>query len=413
MRTSALRNPAFRRLWTAITVSSFGAWLLVIAVPVQIYRLTGSVTATGLALAVESLPGMLLAPWAGVAVDRWDRRRTAAAAHVAAAAGVAIMLLAGEGRVWPIYLGVLAESIAIAFLVPAMRALTPALVGTGPELASANALTAFSHSTFRLLGPVIGTLLAARGWFPAVVVVDAVTSLVAAALIATVRRVPAAATPGAASSVRAQLADGLRHIRRGSALRGLLATSTVFLVANAGLTALLVPYCAAHLGNPDRAAGQLIAGLGVGYLCGSALSKHLLLRYAQRTILIWAYAAVGACFLVLFTASHLAVALGAVTLCGVPGAVILVTVGTTVQVITPSSLLGRVSAAFFAADASAAVAGGLLGPAAALVVGLDRAVVAFSGAVLLAAAMAALTLPHHRVDHGVSGTFDGVSAGER
>ncbi|NUT33331.1 MAG: MFS transporter [Hamadaea sp.] len=392
MRTSALRIPAFRRLWAAVTVSSLGAWLLVIAVPVQIYRLTGSVTATGLALAVESLPGMLLAPWAGVAVDRWDRRRTAALAHVAAAAGVATMLLAGSGRVWPIYLGVLAESIAVAFLVPALRALTPALVGTGPELASANALTAFSHSTFRVLGPVIGTLLTARGWFTAVVVADALAGLLAAALVVTVRAVPAPAPTGS-PSVLADLREGLRRLTRTPALRGLLATSTVFLTANAALTALLVPFCAAHLGDPDRTAGRLIAGLGVGYLCGSALSKPLLLRYAQRTILIWAYAAVGACFLVLFTASTLVVALGAITLCGVPGAVILVTVGHAVQTVTPGPLLGRVSAAFFSADATAAVAGGLLGPAAAAVAGLDRAVVGFSAAVLLAAAVAALTLP--------------------
>jgi predicted MFS family arabinose efflux permease len=175
-------------------------------------------------------------------------------------------------------------------------------------------------------------------------------------------------------------------------LRGLLTTSWLFLAANAALTALLVPFVAARLGRP-AAVGVLVSGLGAGYLAGSALSRVLLDRGSTRTVLVCAYAAVGVCFLVLFNARTLAVALGALSLAGVPGAVLLVVVGHRMQTATPAEALGRVASAFAASDAFATLAGAVLGPALVALAGLAVAVNAFSAAVVLAAIAAAALIP--------------------
>jgi MFS family permease len=66
--------PDFRRLWLGQLASSLGTWLLVVAVPLYVFDLTGSTLATGIAFVAETLPAVVLGPVSGVLVDRLDRR---------------------------------------------------------------------------------------------------------------------------------------------------------------------------------------------------------------------------------------------------------------------------------------------------------------------------------------------------
>ena len=367
---------SFRRWWLAASVDAFGTWLLVMAVPLEVYRRTGSTTSTGLALAVGALPAVLIGPWAGVMVDRWPRGRLLIAANLAAAAGVALML---TGHLSALYLALLAENVALCFIQPAMTAVLPAITG---DLAMANAQMMTTTSVFRLLGPPAGTLLAAHGRFGIVVAVDVASYVAAAAIIATVR-VPAV-VPTAAVRLRA----GLRLIAASRSLRSLLVSTTVFWTANAALTVLLIPFVTGRLDRAGSAVGYLIAGLGCGYLCGSAVSKDLITRYGVSRLLPAAYAMVGLCFLVLFTTTRLSVALAAVTLSGVPGAVAAVAAQQWLQTVTPADALGRVSAAFLAGHAVAAVAGAAAAGVLVAATGPVVAPIVGSSAVLIAAVAA-------------------------
>lgn len=385
-----LRNRHFRRLWTASTIDSFGSWLLVMAVPLHVFALTGSATSTGLALAVEAAPAVLVGPWAGVLIDRWNRKTVLVVASVASAAAVGLMMVATtpDGLVF-IYLGLAVENVGVCFLGPALAAVTPSIVGRGADLAAANSLSAFTNSAFRMLGPLVGTFLVAGGWFRAVVLVDVASYLAAAAVVSRV------AIPRTALRARVSggLRHGLRHIVRTRLLRGLLITSWLYWTLNAALTALLIPFVAVRLHSSGRTLGYLVAGLGIGYLCGSATSKMLVSRYPARVILAVAYASVGACFLVMFTTTALPIAVIAVTAAGVPGAVVQVVTGHCRQASTPDAVLGRVSAAFYASDCVAAVAGALIAPVIVALTGLAAALHSLSTMVLLTAVMAVILLP--------------------
>jgi predicted MFS family arabinose efflux permease len=275
------RHPGFRLLWTGSTISSIGTWLLVIAVPVHVYELTGSAMATSA---------------------------------------------------------------------------VPSIVGTGPELLRANAFTAATSATIRLTGPVAGSLLYLRGGLDLVVLLDVANYLAAAALVLAIR-VPArvAEKAGLIGEMRA----GLRYVWHSRLLRALLLTSWLFWTANAGLTALLVPFLTLQLGVPGAALGYLITALGLGYLTGSLLSRAIA-GYPLKIVLMFCYAATGLGFLVLFGAANLTVALMACFACGIPGSLISVLVPHSVQSHTPDPLLGRASAAFGMSDAAAALTGALL-----------------------------------------------------
>ncbi|MGC9667792.1 MFS transporter [Planosporangium sp. 12N6] len=399
-----LRNRTFRLLWTGSTVSALGSWLLVVAAPYQVFRLTGSTPATGLALAVEAAPAMLVGPWAGVLVDRVDRRTTMIVADLFSAAGVALVLLGTTpSRLGFVYLGLLAENLAVVFFRPAAQAAVPAVV-SGGELVAANALTGFAGGAARLLGPPLGTVLLSAGGLGLVVGIDVASYLGSAAATAAVtlpRTRRPAAHPFAARDVVSQLRDGLRHLLTAPVLRGLLITGWAYLTANAALGALLVPFVVGRLARPGQDIGYLLAGLGVGYLAGSAVSRRLIDRFPIRSVVTATYAAVGACFVALFNAPTLLLATVAAAASGVPGAVALVATQHRIQADTPDHVRGRVGAVFYASDASATVAGALLAPALTAVMGLHLGLTVLTGAVV-ATAVAALVLvsPNRSQDVG-------------
>src|SRR5262245_22857668 len=128
---AVLRVRDFRLLWVARVISSLGSWLLLIAVPAQVYRLTDSLMASGLTLAAEFLPVLLFSQFAGVFVDRWDRRSTMVVADIGRGVAVALLLVAQTpDRVWIVYLALALESIGSLFFRPAIQAHTPLVVGT-------------------------------------------------------------------------------------------------------------------------------------------------------------------------------------------------------------------------------------------------------------------------------------------
>jgi MFS family permease len=397
MKVGVLHNRNFRLLWTGGTISALGSGLLVVATPVQVFHLTGSILATGLTLAIGALPAMLVGPWAGVLVDQWSRKTTMIIADVASTAGVAVMLLGTTAhRVGFIYLGLLIENLAVVFGRPAASAILPAVIGTGAELASANSLSAFAGGALRLVSPPLGTVLLSVGGWGIVVGVDIVSYLAAAVLAAAITLTRATGPPTDAFGLREiprQLHDGLRYLADARMLRGLLVTSWVYWTANAALTALLVPFVVRHLGSPGADIGYLFSGLGVGYLIGSAAGRPLITRRSTRPVLATAYGAVGVGFLALFNAPTLAIATVAAALSGIPGAIVLVLTQHRLQAATPDAILGRVSAVFYASDATAAVAGALVGPALAAATSLGAGLNILSAAVLATALVAAVLLP--------------------
>ncbi|MFD5316868.1 MFS transporter [Streptomyces sp. NPDC127098] len=384
MRVPVPRHPAFRLLLGGSVVAALGNWLLIVAIPVHVFHLTGSATATGLAIAVEALPGLLVGPWAGVLLDRVSLTRALCLAQLACAAAVALIFLVDDaGEVWLLYLAVLAENTAATVQRPAVRALTPAVVGTGQrELAAANALELTAGSVLRLGAPPLGALLLAGPGIGAVLAIDVAGYLASAALFALLgRRVPTARTIPTRGGLRA----GLAAVAADRALRGTLAANTLFLTANAGLTALLVPLLVTRLQAPGHALGYVVSGLGAGFLLGAALAGPALARFGTLRVLAAARIGTGAAFFALANAPGLPAAVLAACLVGVPGSLLLTVVQTHLQHTVPVAMLGRVTALFLAADALAAVVGGLAAPTLAASLGLVTALNALAALALLPA----------------------------
>jgi len=403
---SVLRIRDYRLVATGQLLSSLGDWLMLVAAPYFVLRLTGSTLATGLSMGAETVPALLLGPAAGVFADRWDRRRTMLAADLLRAASVALMLLVHHpGQVWLIYLALLAEAGFGQFFNPAQRALIPALVGRGPRLGAANSLAALIGGTVRLVGGPLGGALYALIGFAPVVALDVGSYLASAVLILAIshRREPAesasAAVPMSALAdgtpwrrFVSQARDGVTHIRATPGLPGLFTAAGVFLLGNAALTALLVPYTGTVLHAAAGTLGLLFGALGVGYLAGAPLSRVVAAHFNEPTVMTASLAVLGVVFAAAFNVHDTTWALVLFTLIGPPGVCFLATASTYLARHTPDRLLGRASAAYGMLQAGSTltgmVAGAVLGQQ--LGIGVTANLAALTVA---ASAIAALRVP--------------------
>jgi MFS family permease len=196
---TALRNRDFRRLWLAGLISDTGDWMLLVALPVLVYQLTGSSLGTSMAFLIELIPAVLITPLAGRLADRSDRRTLLVAVSLCQAAAL-LPLLAGAHL--PVLYCVIALQAALAALFdPAKNALLPTLVAED-QLVAANSLTGVNQNLGRLVGAALGGAALTAGGLPVIVIGDAASFLLSAALIWGVHPANATAPGNGASSPR-------------------------------------------------------------------------------------------------------------------------------------------------------------------------------------------------------------------
>lgn len=360
----ALRIRDFRLLWGGSLISSLGSWLLILAIPAHVFLVTGSLRDTGLTLAAQYLPQLILGPAAGVFADRWDRRRLMIATSLFRAGAVAAMLLGtSPGRYWVLYVALIAESSGGVLYVPAWRARTPAIVGTGTMLSSANSLNAFAGGAVQLIGGPLGGILLTLYGIKWLICADALSYLISAATTIMTSQADGENTARTAtiSGVARDLIEGFSVLRDQPVARALLPVTVIFLAANASLSAVLIPLGVERLGGSEHT-GFLLACLGVGVLLGAPVLRLLLDRVQPRNLLTVTLTATAAAYFLLFTATSLTTALPASVAIGMFGSMSEVIPQTAMQRVIPNAVLGRVSAVFVTGEAAATLLGATAGP---------------------------------------------------
>jgi predicted MFS family arabinose efflux permease len=391
----ALRVRDSRLLWGGGLISSLGSWLLILAIPAHVFLVTGSLRDTGLTLAADYLPLLVLGPVAGVLIDRWDRRRLMIGADVFRAGAVAVMLLGiSSGRYWVLYVAMIAESSGYVLFTPALQARTPAIVGTGTLLSSANSLNALTDGTVRLIGGPLGGILLAVCGIKWLICADALSYLLSAAAMFMTSR-PDGEHPDRKATIRdvaRDLIEGMHVLRNQPVARALLPVTVIFLAANASLSAVLIPFGVQRLGGSEQT-GFLLSCLGAGFLAGAPFLRVLLDRIQPRTLLTASLTATAIAYMLLFTSSSLATALPAAVAVGMSGSMSLMIPQTVMQRVIPNAVLGRISAAFLTGEAAATLAGAFAGPFLAQAARLAGVAATASLITFSAAALTFLTVP--------------------
>ena len=268
--TGTLRT--FFTVWGGQFVSNLGSTMSGFALQFWVYRETGSVTSLAMIALAFTIPAVVIAPFAGALVDRWDRRLVMIAADVAAAIatlGLALLYASDNLEVWHVFISVAVISIGQVFQQPAWLASIPLLVPK-QHLGRANGLVQLNDGASLVLAPVVaGAVLLAAG-LQAVLFIDVATFLVAMATLALVRFPrPERHASHAAGSLVSEAAQGWRFVRERPGIFGMLWIFAGVNFSLAFINILLIPLVIAFAS--ERAAGGVLSAAGFGLLAGSLL----------------------------------------------------------------------------------------------------------------------------------------------
>ncbi len=268
---SRSQTRTFFTVWAGQLLSQVGTAMTGFALTIHVYLDTGSVTRLAMMLLAVNLPGILLAPAAGVWIDRLDRRLVMLVAD--AVAGVATLTLAllitsDLLQYWHIVAMAALSSAAGAFQEPAYRAALPTLVAK-EQLGRANGLVELAPSLGTLIAPAIaGGLLVAFG-LGTVLVVDFITFLAAVVTLAAVRFPRLERSSSSESSVWEEFLAGLGYLRE---RRGLLGFLWIAAGLNLVLTLSNVLWVPVFLAFTNEAAlGTVMSLIGLAMVAGSVV----------------------------------------------------------------------------------------------------------------------------------------------
>jgi MFS family permease len=343
---SALHLREFRKLWLATLATSFATQMIAVAVGWQVYSLHHRPLDLGLIGLAEFLPLPLLALPAGALADRFSRRLIFALSvllELTVAALLLVVTAAGVHALWPYVSLAALTGVSAAIGSPAQRALPPSLVPT-EHLASAMALRSMAGQIAVVAGPAAGGLIFAIS--PVAVFAVAVALFAAATGCVVALRsagIVEAEEVGGPAPRLAALLGGIRLVRRTPTLLGAI-TLDLFAVLFGGAVALLPVFAQSILHTGPVGLGILRSSPAVGALAaGAILARRPLGGHAGRTLLV--VVAVFGLSMVVFGLSHsFLLSLAALAVSGFADMISVNIRSTTVALVTPDALRGRVTA---------------------------------------------------------------------
>lgn len=394
--TRPLRIPAYRRLWASTVVTSIGTQLTAVAVPKQVFDLTGSSGYVGLTGAVGLVPLLVFGLWGGAVADTVDRR----ALLLVTNAGIALVSVLfwvqaflHVGSVW-LVLGLLGLNQALFAVNMPTRSAAVARLVPAELLPSAVALGSTTMLFGMVCGPLLAGVLLPVVGLATLYLVDACTLVAALAAVARMPALPPSTGSSRAAGLR-DILDGFRYL---SAKKVLLASFLVDIVAMVfGMPRALFPEMAERtFGDPvggGLALGWLYAAIPIGAVACGLLSGWAgrIRRQGRAVVLavgVWGLAVIG---FGLADALWLAVLFLAVG--GAADFVSMVFRSAMLQTDATDSMRGRMQGVFTVVVAGGPFLADLLHGGAAAVVGTSVAAWAGGVGVLLCTALAVAALP--------------------
>lgn len=399
----------YRWLYSGLAFAWFGRQLTIVAVPFQVYELTGSTLAVGLIGLAQLVPLLVTSLIGGAIADAMDRKRLLLVSQIAlaiTALGLWWNATADAPLVWPLYVlaGVNAGISAVDH--PTRAASLPGIVGRR-LLTSALALNQTLGNVAKAVGPAIGGVLIATAGLPATYALEATLFVIAATFMLPLPHLRPEG--GGRKAGLASIMEGLHYLRD---RRLLLATFVIDLNATVfGMPQALFPAVGTEiLGGGADVVGLLYAAPGAGALVAALTSGWIprIVRQGRAVIIsvvIW-----GATLTLFGFTSSLAIALPALAVAGGADVVSAIFRSTILQLSIPDSLRGRLSGVHMAVVSGGPRLGDVEAGAVAALTSVRFSVVSGGIACVLGALLIGRWMPEldryradeDSIDHGIS-----------
>ncbi|MEN9286880.1 MAG: hypothetical protein RIS39_872 [Actinomycetota bacterium] len=296
-------NRDLRLLFVAQNLSFMGDWFTFVALAGLVQDVTDSAFLVSLLLVAFSLPSFLASPLGGPVADRYDRRQVLIVVSILQAVSACGLLFIGETHIWLAFVSQGLIAAFAAFVRPAVEAAVPNLARDPDELRRANALFGSSWGVMLAVGAGLGGIFSEAFGRQAAFIADIATFVVAAGLIAMVKR-PMQEDRGASRAPVRPIADmreAIELARRDSTILALLASKMTFAIG-AGVVSQLAVYAADAFSSGDAGRGLLLGARGVGSGLGPIIGARFAKGDLRRVLLVCGVAGL------VFSAGYLAAA---------------------------------------------------------------------------------------------------------
>ncbi|MBO0745429.1 MAG: MFS transporter [Candidatus Dormibacteraeota bacterium] len=373
-----LRAPRFARFWTAATLSSVGTSVTSVALPVIVITLLhASPLEVGYVNAAPVAAYTVLGLFAGALIDRWRRKPVlvwSSAVSAGVLAVIPLLWLTHALSIWAIVATLVVFSGASVFGIGARQSFLSSIVPRS-QLVSANARLDQSDAAAQTLGPALGGVLVALIGGPLSIGLDAVSYVVDAAVLATIRidepRPEGRPTP----NVRREIREGLRWAYSHRELAPLAWSTHAWFVGNSAALTILIPFVLRTLHFTAPIYGLLLADAGAATLAGAFAASRLGRRFGEGAVIVatrLSYPVLWAVIAVAPLAGHIAALplFAGMTLYGLAMGVENANEMGFRQAVTPGELQGRTNTTLRAANRTGAFVGALAGGALATIAGV-------------------------------------------
>jgi MFS family permease len=344
---SVFRNRNFSLLWTGQLVETIGNALTSIAASIYVFRQTDSAMSVGLMLMATAAPSLVVGLFAGVFVDRYDRRKIMITADVLRAILVMLIpFLVPLSVIW-LYVIVMLVSAIGQFFDPAHESILPE-VATEEELAAANSMIAISSFGSTAVGFAAAGLIASAANLNLAFYVNAITFLFSAVCVFMIRIKPVQADEDTSVAVVIQnLRAGVKQVVDTPILRSLFMVMAVVLISFGLSNAILLPFSIRALGASEFEYGLQEGLTSVGFVIGSLWMAKIFDRLHEGVWLSVSFIAMGIAGVVYSFLYSVPLAILVITISGFFNAPSSIGRRLVVQRNTPAEMRGRVSSVFF------------------------------------------------------------------
>ncbi|HTI65110.1 MAG TPA: MFS transporter, partial [Gemmatimonadaceae bacterium] len=386
--TRALAHRNYRLFFGGQSISLIGTWITRIATSWLVYRLTGSALLLGTVGFCGQIPTLILAPFAGVLVDRWDRHRMLVWTQaLSALQSLALAVLALTGIItvpWVLVLQI-AQGIINSFDTPARQSFVVQMVEDPADLPNAIALNSTMVNASRIIGPSIGGIIIAavgEGWC---FLIDAISYLaVIWSLIA--MRVTRAERRSHETTMLEELRAGVQYVTRFPPVRTALILLGVVGAMGMPYTVLMPLVASQTLHGGAHTLGFLMTATGVGAVTGALYMASRRTVLGLGRVMVVATLAFGAGLVAFGLARTVWFALIVLIVIGAGFMIEMAATNTILQTIVEERLRGRVMAFYTMAFLGTAPIGSLLAGIVADRVGVSATIIG-GGVVCIAGAI--------------------------
>lgn len=270
--TRALQHRNYRLFFGGQTASLVGTWITRVATSWLVYRLTGSELLLGLVGFCGQIPTLLLAPIAGVLVDRWPRHRILLITQILSMVQSFVLgglTFAGVIQVWHVLVLQIAQGIINAFDTPARQTFVIEMVEDRADLPNAIALNSSMVNGSRVIGPSIGGAIIAAVGEAWCFIIDGISYLFVIASLLAMRLSPTPKRAEAGTDLLTELRTGFAYVSGSVPIRTALTLLAIVSMMGMPYTVLMPVIASTVLHGGPSTLGWLMTATGVGALGGT------------------------------------------------------------------------------------------------------------------------------------------------